>query len=213
MKIKYAVIWLMLLAMLFVLPAAYAFKIDKDLAKEIADKKKAVEIKPNDPFSHFDLAISYAYANKIEEGWEELKKTNDKLASGEVVYNSAKDYAVFLIDKFNKKLQQDPKDWRSRFRLAFALYFGDRKDEAIKQIEEIAKQDPKNIWAYGYMGVIYGEQGNYEKAIITVRKGLKIDSEVSSLHYALGQAFYKKGLAFNGFQEISKALQLKAMGK
>jgi tetratricopeptide (TPR) repeat protein len=189
---------------------SYAFQVTPDLAKEIREKESAVKAKPNDPWAHFDLAITYAYTNKIEAGWDQLKKVHD-LATP--VYGSDEKYAKVIIPKINTLLSADQKDWKARFRLAFAMFFGGDKQGAINELDVISQQYPDNIWAYGYKGVIYGEKGDFDKAIVVLKKALKLDGDVSSLHYAMGQALLKKGLTWNGTQEIAVALKLKAMGK
>ena len=120
-----------------------AWTITKELQDEVAEKEKALAANPNDPYAHFDMAITYSYSNKVQEGWDELKKVNDL----------DDNFAPAALAKYQDLVKKNPNDWKLRFRLAFALYFDKKKQEAINQLYYIAgmepKDDPKRIWAYG----------------------------------------------------------------
>jgi len=183
-----------------------AWEMTDEFKKEIDEKLKAVEANPKDPHAHFDLAITYAYTNHVEEGWEELK-TVDELD---------KEFAPVALDMYSKEVEAHPEDWRKRFRLAFALYFNDKKNEAIEEFHHIAemepKKDPKRVWAYGYIGLIYGEIDEIDKAVKYVKKAIKIDSNVAALHVLLASGYYNQGKGWEAFWEGMEALRLKALG-
>lgn len=190
---------------------AFAFSLTPELKKEIVEKKKILEKEEQraqaekrkvDPFVYFDLAMTYAYANKIEEGWELLKKVNER----------DKLYAGKMVKKYTPIVKQDPKNWRNKIRLAFALFFNEQREEAILELEGIQKIDPKNFWGLAYQALIYGEGNDVDKGILLTKKALKIDKEVSSLHYLLGTGYIKKGWQLKGYSEIAEALRLKALG-
>jgi len=197
------------IAVLFILlmtSTAFAWSITKELRQELAEKKASVEANPSSPLAHFDLAITYAYTNQIEEGLEELKKV-DKLD---------KDFAPVCLELYSKEAAAYPDDWKIKFRLAFAYYFNDKKIEAIEVLKQVAdmepKKDPKKVWAYGYIGLIYGELDQVDKAIKWVKKAIKIDSNVAALHLLLAAGYSKKGWGWNAFWEGMEALRLRALG-
>ncbi len=72
--------------------------------------------------------------------------------------------------------------------------------------------DPYNVWAHGYISLLYGEMGKIDEAMDYAKKGLKIDSNVAALHLLLSEGFYKKGDSWRGFAERMEALRLKALG-
>lgn len=180
----------------------YGFKLSKDLKAEVDEKEWLVKVHPKDAQAHFELAITYSYSNKIEEGLAELKKVNEL----------DPDYAPKAIKYYSKRVRLYPDDWKVRFRYAFALYFNDKKKQAIDEFEKILKQDPNNIFSYGYIAIIYGEMNDVEKAIEYSKKALEIDSNVAAIHLLLGAAYYKKGQGAMGFQETFEALRLRALG-
>ncbi len=181
---------------------AYAWKITKELESEIKAKKEVLKENPDDPYASFELAITYAYTNYIQEGWDTLKKLNEK-------YPQFKNQAY---KTYTKKVIESPNDWRLRFRLAFALYFADKKQDAIKELKNVLLLDPNNVWAYGYISLIYGETGEIDKAIEYAKAGIKKDNLVAALHLLLSQGYYQKGDSWGGFWEATTAIRLKAQG-
>jgi tetratricopeptide (TPR) repeat protein len=186
----------------FVICPAGAWRISPDLQQEINTKRAAIAKTPNDPHAHFDLAITYAYTNHIQEGWDELKKVN-------ALDPTFRDKGLTM---YIDKVIADPADWKLRFRLAFAYYFNDNKIDAIEELKNVIKIDPNNVWAYGYIALIYGELNNIDTAMDYTRKGLKIDSNVAALHLLLGEGYYKKNDSWMGFRERMEALRLRALG-
>lgn len=201
---KHAVIIIVLLVIFVLIRAKYAsaFELTKDLKQEIDDKEWLVKVHPKDAQAHFELAITYAYSNKIEAGLAELKKVDELDPK----------YAPKALKYYSKRIRLYPDDWKVRFRYAFTLYFNNKKKEAIAEFQKIIKRDPKNIFSYGYIATIYGEMNEVEEAIDYSKKALEIDSNVAAIHLLLGAAYYKKGQAAMGFQETFEALRLRALG-
>ena len=187
----------------FAAGSSLAFTIDDELAKEIKQKKAAVAARPNDPAPHFDLAMTYAYANKIVEGLDQLRKVQDR----------HKNYAPIAVAAYQKIADANTSDWKARFRLAFAQYVNNQRADAIKNFQVILAKQPKNIWAMSYMGLAYGGEGQYDRAIGLFNQALKTDPEVSSIHYALGEAYDRKGDGWKGFAEKAEAVRLKMLGR
>jgi tetratricopeptide (TPR) repeat protein len=186
---------------------AFSFKLSPDLKAEIDDKEFSVKVHPNDPQAHFELAITYAYSNRIEDGLNELKKV-DKMDPK---------YAPKALKYYQRKAKLFPNEWKVRFRYAFALYFNEtRKNNykrlAIDEFKQVIKLDPKNVFAYGYIATIYGDLNEVEEAIDYAKKALEIDSDVAAIHLLLGAAYYKKGQAGLGLQETMEAMRLRALG-
>lgn len=181
---------------------AHAWRITPELERELSEKRAAYRANPGDAHTIFDLAITCAYTNRIEEGLELLRRT-EKADPG------FKDKARVF---YARKVTGSPNDWRLRFRYAFSLYFAGNKEEAIKEMRNVLVIDPYNVWAYGYIALIYGEMGETDKAIEAAKAGLEIDNLVAALHLLLSQGYYRKGNAWAGFFSAAQALRLKAQG-
>ena len=188
--------------MLFLASSAHAWTITPDLQKELDQKKAAVKANPQDADTRFDLAITMAYTNNIQDGWDQLKKTVELDPN----------YKKKGLDLYLQKVTASPNDWRLRFRLAFAYYFNDKKKEAVHELDNVLILDPYNVWAYGYAALILGEMGQIDNGLAYTRKGLKIDSNVAALHLLLSEGLYKKNDSWGGFVERVEALRLRALG-
>jgi tetratricopeptide (TPR) repeat protein len=190
-----------LLAVLCIFPA-HGWRITKELQEELAAKQAAVRANPGDPDARFDLAITMAYTNNLRDGWDNLKKTVE-LDPG---------YKKKGLNLYIKKVTENPGDWRLRFRLAFAYYFNDRKKDAIHELDNVLIIDPYNVWAYGYISLIYGELGDVDTAMNYARKGLSVDNSVAALHLLLAEGYSRKGNNWKSFTEGLEAVRLKALG-
>lgn len=198
--------FLLSLVLLFLLyNISLAWVNTTQLKEEIRQKELAVRNNPTSPDAMFDLAITYAYTNKIEAGLETLKKTAE-------LVKDTKTYARYLIEKYYDIVKKSPRDWRMRFRLAFAYYFGGYKDLALMELQNIANLEPKNPWPYGYMAVIKAEQENWEEAIKYMKKAIAIDYNVAAFHLGLAQAYQKTGNHLGAMLESAEAFRLRALG-
>ncbi|MBN2057881.1 MAG: tetratricopeptide repeat protein [Candidatus Saganbacteria bacterium] len=199
---NYRSVIILLIASLILSSAAGAWRISRELQQELEEKKAAVTKEPDSADALFDLAVTQAYTNYLIDGMSTIKK----------IPEADPTYKEKALTKYIILVTEKPGDWKLRFRLAFAYYFNDDRDDAIREFENVLKIDPYNVWAYGYLALLYGEIGDVDKAMETTRAGLKIDSNVAALHLLLSEGYYKKGDAWNGFFERMEALRLKALG-
>ena len=199
-RLRFLVIPLLFL-FCFALPAL-GWRITRELEKELALKQAAVKAAPNDPDTRFDLAITMAYTNNLQDGWTNLKKTVELDPT----------FRKKGLDLYIQKVTEDPGDWRLRFRLAFAYYFNERKREAIRELDNVTKIDPYNVWAYGYIALIYGELNEVDTAMSYTKRGLAVDSNVAALHLLLAEGYNRKGDKWKSFLEGMEAVRLKALG-
>jgi tetratricopeptide (TPR) repeat protein len=186
---------------MFTLPA-FAWRITPELQKELNEKQAAVRKNPKDPATRFDLAITQAYTNNLIDGMSSIRKIGE-LDAG---------YKKVALHDYIAKVTASPNDWRLRFRLAFAYYFNDQNQDAIREFENVLKLDPRNVWAYGYLSLLHGGMGDVDMGIKMAKQGLAIDSNVAALHLLLGEGYYKKGNSWGGLMERMEAVRLKALG-
>lgn len=179
------------------------------VSKEVEALKLQVEKDPNNPDLHFELAMAYSRSSSIEKGWPELQKVDD-LDPG---------YADKLIKKSMAKLKANPKDTEVRYRLAFGYYFKGLKDKDDKfkkmardEFDSIVKIDPKHVWAMNYLGYLYAEENNLDKAIELWKQSLAIDPNNPVTHFVLGHGYYRKGEVKKALMEIGKAFELRSKG-
>ena len=192
----------MLIFSFLIVNSSLAWRITPELEKELAEKRAAAAENPRDPDALFDLAIAYSYTNHIIDGMNTLKK----------IHKIDPTFRHKAKDVYIKKVTEEPGDWKLRFRLAFAYYANEDKEDAIRELKNVLLIDPYNVWAYGYLALIYGEMGDIDTAMELTKKGLAIDNRVAALHLLLSEGYYKKGDGWRGFLERMEALRLKALG-
>ena len=191
----------------FLVTNAFAIaKIDPIILYEYSKYSAIAEKTPTDSWAQFNLAITYAYMGKVQEGLDRLGKV-DALD---------KNFAPKAIEYFTAQVAADPNRWQDRFRLAFAYYFNKDRDKALEQLKIISASTPangKNAWAYGYMALVYGEQEKWDEAIEACVNALKIEPDAAAIHLAYAQALYKKGNTFKAAGEAFMAFRLQAEEK
>lgn len=131
-----------------------------------AFEKRAGET-PNNPDVQFELG--YAYIQK-------LQTINDGMEKG--------NWAVKADSCFDTALKLDEKHWGARFSKAISLSFWPpvfgKQNEAIHHFETLVTQQetlppqPEFIETYLYLGNMYQQQGNMEKAREAWQKGLSV---------------------------------------
>ena len=120
---------------------------------------------PRNPTLRFELAMEFASTGWIELGWEQLT----------LVPKLHDDYASVVFDTYSQAIQEDPNDWKAHFRLAFAYYFLEKKDDAIASFKRVLDIQPTHIWSMALIGLLYGEKKDYDECIAWAKKGLKIN--------------------------------------
>jgi len=195
-------ITLLLIASLLIVNSGHAWRITKELQQELNEKIAAAKKNPDSAAARFDLAVTQSYTNHLIDGMRSIKQ----------VPKLNPDYKTKALDIYLEKVIADPGDWRLRFRLAFAYYFNGMHKDAIREFNNVLLIDPYNVWAYGYLALLYGELGEVDQAMKITKEGLAIDNNVAALHLLLAEGYYKKGDSWNGFLERMEALRLKALG-
>lgn len=143
---------------------------------------------PGDPNARFTLAMLYARDGRLLDGWKQLQEA-DQAAGG-----AARRTALTrqIADEAQGLLRTNPNDLLAHYRLAFArLFLGDHAGTTA-EFERIVSAEPKNDWAYGYLGQAYANLGQIDRAITTWEQGVAINPNNAVLHYLLGLAYAKK---------------------
>ncbi|HSI59299.1 MAG TPA: tetratricopeptide repeat protein [Ideonella sp.] len=108
--------------------------------------------------------------------------------------------ALKLIDD---ALAKNPKDPQMRFRRGVALSMLDRKTEALAVFQKLVEDQPDMPAPYNNMAVIYGAQGEYEKARSALERAIRTNPAYATAYQNLGDVY-----AQLASQAYSKALQL-----
>jgi tetratricopeptide (TPR) repeat protein len=108
--------------------------------------------------------------------------------------------ALKLIDD---ALGRNPKDPQMRFRRGVALSMLDRKAEAVTVFQKLVDDHPEMPAPYNNLAVLYGAQGEYEKARGALERAIRTNPAYATAYQNLGDVY-----AQLASQAYSKALQL-----
>lgn len=161
--------------------------------------KKTVKNQPLNANAHFNLAIAYAKTAYMEKSWAEFKKTHDL----------SPNFYMQQVNYYHKKVVKNSFDINARFCLTFGYYFTQRRKLAILEHEKILNIEPKFIWSYNYLGYLLKEDGQLNKSMEILEKGIKLDSNNAMTHFFLGQTYYSLKKFDDALVEISLAMKLK----
>ena len=175
----------------------FPYYVEPGILEEVKQNEALYNQFPTDNKVVFDLAMSYAYSGQIYEGWTILKKIPPE-------------YAQEVVVEYNLKIEQDPTQWRYPFKAAFGYFFIKEKEKSIKLFKKVLEIDPKQYWAYGFIGLVYGEMGDADNAIMYCKKGLEIEPNATGIHFLLAEAYRKKKKYFKALKHFLKVGRLQA---
>lgn len=154
-----------------------------DQAEKVLQEAK--EIDPDNLDTYLALIFIYSY-----------QKQEGKLE---------KEYEAFL----KKAHQKKPKNMTISSYLAQFYLYQRKPEEAIVLYEKILESKPKNLEAFFWLGYLYDEVGENQKAKKIWQQGLKINSAYAPILNALGYSYAEEGVKLNQAEEmIKKALKI-----
>lgn len=212
-----------LLALTVMAPSAWAIDTTK---AEIEQLQKQVEADPASADAHFDLAMGLGRTVKLESGYTELKK----------VHELDPTYADKVIERYRPMVEQNKQNIEAHFRLAFGYFFkgytyeldaNAAKDDPAKadslraeslKYKEMAKTsfrsilevDPQYVWAYNYLGFLFGSDGNLDQALTLLKQGLAVEDNAVG-HFLIGQVYFKQGNVPGGLAETTTAMRMRGL--
>lgn len=222
LKLRYLPVAVMM-ALTVMAPAAWAVDTPK---AEIEEMQRRVEADPANPDAHFDLAMGLGRTVKLESGYTELKKVHDLDPT----------YADKVIARYKPMVDQNKQNIEAQFRLAFGYFFkgysfeldaNDAKDDPGKadalradsakykgmartSFQSILEVDPKYVWAYNYLGFLWGADGNLDQALTILKQGLTVEDNAVG-HFLIGQVYFKQGNVPGGLAETTTAMRMRGL--
>lgn len=196
----------------FAAPAAWA--VDTSRA-ELEELQRRVDLNPQSPDAHFDLAMGLARTVKLESGYASLKK----------VVELDPTYADKVITTYKPLVADNKHNLEAAFRLAFGYYFkgwsllekdpksvegAESKQLARASFESIIANDPKYVWGYNYLGYLIAEGGDLEKAVALWRQAISVEDNAVA-HFLIGQAYMRQGKMAEGVMETATAMRMRGL--
>ena len=81
--------------------------------------------------------------------------------------------------------------------------------DAIQCFNTVVEENPNDVLAYNHLGSIYAEEKDYDKAVASYQRGLKVDPNHPILHLNLAKALEKQGAGDLAEKEYESALRSK----
>ena len=87
--------------------------------------------------------------------------------------------------------------------------FEQAKSYFMRAIKQDQTADSRfSLLAYTYLGLLYNEEGAYDRAIEVLKKAIEIPPEKATPHHALGVAYFKKGSLQKAIIQFNRALKI-----
>lgn len=147
--------------------------------EELKESYRLAKNNTSDLRVKFNLAMNYAYTGFLQEGLDELVAINKE----------DEEYSKKVLEETILELEQATSDWKANFYYAFALYFNNRKEEAIDyffKVVEFAPERTTKGWALGYVAYIYGEKKEWKTALKIIEQAIRYEPDGVGLYLAKG---------------------------
>jgi superkiller protein 3 len=154
--------------------------------------REAIQINPNDPSAHFNLASmlsnqeenpeeverEYREAIRLDPGFSQAYKYVGKLMIEQGRFSEAERELHLSVDRN----RDDPE---TRYLLGIALDEQNKAAEAVDEYNIAIHHEPNNIDAHYRLGIVYGDLMQYKNAIREFREVLRLKPDNSSAWFFL----------------------------
>jgi tetratricopeptide (TPR) repeat protein len=156
------------------------YTVNKQSDKAEAQFKTAQAIEPDSEDVVLNLVRVYAKSGNIKEAAQVIQNVPPESRTPKMefalgaAYQQMKD-SKNAIAAYQRANQMDPDDVRTLDALAQALLTDNQLDEALKEFNKLAAEDPEEAGPLVHISEIQRKQGNYEDALATIKKARAID--------------------------------------
>ncbi len=185
--------------------------------KAIAALQKALEEKPQDIKTNYNLAQAYQKAGQLEKAevaYETLSQLNPQDAN---VY-----YSTILrmydeagmqdkaIEAAKKLIELNPKNEINAYNLGIMYMKLERFDEAIQTFQDVLAIRPDYAYAYYNIGVCYSRQKKQNESINAFTKFVELDPENADGWFNIGVGYMILKQFTKALKPLEKAVELRS---
>jgi Tfp pilus assembly protein PilF len=182
---------------------------------------KALELYPDDPYLHYDLALTYDMKGARDRAEYHLKRAIDLKPDYSAAYNYLgvvyfrQGKVCQAIDAYHKALEnllyltpQDP-----HLNLGIAYLSRKEYQKAKVHLEEAIRLVPDFVAAYNYLGQVYEGMGQYSQAQDFYETALEYNPEYADAYLNLGKLYYRSGERQKAIRAFDKVVRLEPGSK
>ena len=185
-------------------------------SKALEQFLKALEIYPDDPSLHYDLALAYDMKGSIDKTEYHLKEAI-KLRPD---YSDAYNYLGFVyfgegkvneaIKCYQKALDNELYLNAQDAHMNLGVAYLSLKDyyKAVLQLEEAIRLVPDFAAAYNNLGKAYEGLGQYYKARFNYEKAVEFNPQYADAYLNLGKLLYRSGERKKAMESFDKVIKL-----
>ena len=112
------------------------------------------------------------------------------------------------VDRCRVAIKLDPESAWGRARLATALLFAGREDEAVAAVEQVERREPGRWDTLALRGILAGRGNRFEAAEAHFRRALFLYPRNATLHQSLASVLGEQGRLIEARDELRIALRL-----
>ena len=149
--------------------------------------------------------------------FEKIIKLNDNIAEAHLRKGDCLDLLGDIegsISSYTRAIEIEPKNKIAIYNRALSYEnLGDLK-KTISDYRRAIQVDPANIselnskLIYHNLGIIYGQENKFDKAIEAFSKAIEIDNQYADAYYNLGYAYQLQGNHEKAIEEFDKAINI-----
>jgi Tfp pilus assembly protein PilF len=187
-----------------------------DTGRALEQFYKALELHPEDPYLHYDLALAYDMKGALDKAEYHLKKA----VALKPDYSDAYNYlgVVYFrqgkvcqaIKAYHKALENllylNPQD--AHLNLGIAYLSGKEYQKAEVHLEEDIRLVPDFVVAYNYLGQVYEGMDQYLKAKASYKRAIEYNPEYADAYLNLGKLYYRSGERQKAIRAFDKVVRL-----
>jgi predicted Zn-dependent protease len=192
---------------------AYRMQGSSDFIGEAAGElRQALAIDPKFVPARFYLARVYLDMGRAERAREELQTVLEQQPGnpqftallGEVERQLKNPSAAEQL--IREALKADDSSAEARYYLGLALIDLGRRDEAIRELERVAKSGARRPELFASLGAAYIDAGRLDEALAALTEGARLDPSRGDLRILLSRAYRGKGLLDSAAEQLAKGV-------
>lgn len=177
--------------------------------------RRAIEVKPDMPLFHYNLAEAHRTLGNFEEAEKLLRRTVELAPDYRDAYNNL---GIVLLElrraseaeaACREAVDIDPDFAAAWNNLGNALRVQERYAEAVKAYERANELREDFAEAWNNLGICQGRMGNVASAVDSLKAALRIRPEWAEVHNNLGVIYYRLGRPVEASRSLTTAIKLR----